>query len=87
MWPWIGSDLVADAFEVAVAGREMDMRASPYDLAQYGFEPIRIETEQGRAEYRREQDRIARLAEPVRIRLLNSACGLVRMFAPVGFAV
>ncbi len=85
LWPWIGSDLVADAFEVAVAGREMDMRASPYDLAQYGFEPIRIETEQGRAEYRREQDRIARLAEPVRIKLLNSARGLVRMFGPVGF--
>lgn len=86
LWPWIGGDLVADAFEVAVAGREMDMRASPYDLAAYGFEPIRIETEQGRAEYRREQERIARLAEPVRVKLLASARGLVRMFAPAVFA-
>lgn len=86
LWPWIGSDLVADAFEVAVAGREMDMRASPYNLAEYGLEPIRIETEQGRAGYRRKQERIAKLAEPVRIKLLESARSLVRMFAPVGFA-
>ena len=63
LWPWIGSDLVADAFEVAIAGRAMDMRASPYDLAALGFEPIRIETEEGRAEYRAEQKRIAELAE------------------------
>ena len=73
LWPWIGSDLVADAFEVAVAGRTMDMRASPYDLAALGFEPIRIETEEGRAEYRVEQRRIATLAEPVRERLQRAA--------------
>lgn len=73
LWPWIGSDLVADAFEVAVAGRAMDMRASPYDLAALGFEPICIETEEGRAEYRAEQKRIASLADPVRERLREAA--------------
>jgi hypothetical protein len=73
LWPWIGSDLVADAFEVALAGREMDMRASPYDLAALGFEPICIETEAGRAEYRTEQRRIAMLAEPVRRSLQQAA--------------
>jgi hypothetical protein len=78
LWPWIGSDLVADAFEVAVAGRDMDMRASPYDLAALGFEPIRIETEEGRAEYRAEQRRLAALAEPVRERLLTAARRLAR---------
>lgn len=73
LWPWIGSDLVADAFEVAIAGRAMDMRASPYDLAALGFEPIRIETEEGRAQYRTEQRRIAELAEPVREKLRKTA--------------
>jgi hypothetical protein len=73
LWPWIGSDLVADAFEVALEGRAMDMRASPYDLAALGFEPIRIETEEGRAEYRAEQRRIAALAEPVRENLQAAA--------------
>jgi hypothetical protein len=73
LWPWIGSDVVADAFDVAVEGRTMDMRASPYDLAALGFEPIPIETEDGRVEYRAEQRRIATLAEPVRQRLLEEA--------------
>ena len=76
LWPWIGSDLVADAFEVAVEGRTMDMRASPYDLAELGFTPIRIETEEGRAEYRAEQRRIAALAEPVRAKLEAAARAL-----------
>jgi hypothetical protein len=76
LWPWVGSDLVADAFEVAVAGRAMDMRASPYDLASLGFEPIRIETEEGRAEYRAEQRRISDLAEPVREKLQAAAIDL-----------
>lgn len=66
LWPWIGSDLVADAFEVALFGRAMDMRASPYDLADLGFPPIRIETEAGRAEYRQCQQELAAKAEPVR---------------------
>ncbi len=73
LWPWIGSDLVADAFEIAVAGREFDMRASPYDLAELGFEPVKIETEEGREEYRRIQQQLAAMAEPVRLKLREAA--------------
>lgn len=73
LWPWIGSDLVADAFEIAVAGRELDMRASPYDLADLGFSPVKIETEEGREAYRRRQQQLAALAEPVRLRLREAA--------------
>ena len=29
-----------DCFELAADARELDMRASPYDLSDYGFEPI-----------------------------------------------
>lgn len=73
LWPWIGSNIVADALEIAAAGRALDMRASPYDLAELGFAPVRVETEEGRAEYRAGQQRLASLAEPVRLRLREAA--------------
>lgn len=77
LWPWIGSNLVADAFEVAIASRAFDMRASPYELTALGFEPLLIETESGKEEYRREQQRLAALAEPVRQKMLAACRKLV----------
>jgi DTW domain-containing protein YfiP len=68
--PWLGSDLIMDTFMIALEARTMDMRASPYDMSEYGFEPIRIETPQGQREYRRLQSRLAVKAAPVRRRLL-----------------
>jgi hypothetical protein len=76
LWPWIGSDLVADAFEVALMGRAMDMRASPYQLTDLGFEPIRIETESGRAEFRGAQQNLANAAQAVRSKLGMAAKAL-----------
>jgi hypothetical protein len=70
--PWIQSELLADAFALARSARELDMRASPYDLTEFGFEPILIETADGRAQYVRLQREIARLAEPVRERVLKA---------------
>src|SRR5262249_33862871 len=49
--PFCPSEVVADALDVARVAREIDMRASPYDLTSYGFAPVRIETSEGRAEY------------------------------------
>ena len=49
--PMISSDLVADCFELARDIRELDMRAAPYDLADLGFDPVRIETAEGKATY------------------------------------
>lgn len=69
--PFVSAEVTADAFEVAVAARELDMRASPYDLRSYGFAPIRIETRDGREEYVRRQREVAELAAPVRARLLD----------------
>jgi phage host-nuclease inhibitor protein Gam len=40
---------------LALEGRELDMRASPYDLQEQGYAPIRIETEAGRKEYQQLQ--------------------------------
>lgn len=55
LWPWIGSDFIAKAFFLALEGRELDMRASPYDLTDDGYTPVYIETEGGREVYQKEQ--------------------------------
>jgi hypothetical protein len=47
------------------------MRASPYDLADLGHPPVRIETAEGRAEYARAQAAAARRAAPLRERLVE----------------
>jgi hypothetical protein len=70
MLPLVDSDLLLDAFELAYAARELDMRASPYDLRAFGYEPIPVETSTGRAEYVRQQAAIAERAAAVRSRLL-----------------
>lgn len=67
--PFTPSELLADAFELALAAREIDMRASPYDLRDFGFSPIKIETQEGRAEYERAQRLLADRAAPIRERL------------------
>lgn len=69
--PWCSSDLIADAFLLAADARRIDMRASPYDLRDRGFEPILIETTAGQEEYIAEQRRIAELAVPIRSRLIS----------------
>lgn len=53
--PALPSELVMDCFELAWRIRIMDMKASPYDLAQWGYPPIAIETPAGRADYVRAQ--------------------------------
>jgi len=70
LWPWIGSDFIAKTFFHAIEGRELDMRASPYDLSDEGYEPICIETEEGRKLYQVEQQRLAERAVPLREELL-----------------
>ena len=71
-WPWIGSDLVVDGLELAFEIRELDMRASPYDLRSQGLEPVRVETPDGRAEYAAEQKAFCDRAQTLRRRLLSA---------------
>ncbi len=66
LWPWVGSDLIRKTFLLAVEGRELDMRASPYDLADLGYTPIFIEREEGRQHYQQEQQRLTERATPIR---------------------
>lgn len=68
--PWIGSDSIADAFEIACEARQLDMRAAPYDLGDFGVVPIPIETAAGRREYAILQREIAEKAAPIRANLI-----------------
>lgn len=73
LWPWTGSELVGKCFALACEIRELDMRASPYDLAHLGYEPVRIESPEGRARYEAEQRALAEKATPLRAELLQAA--------------
>ncbi|HEV7908711.1 MAG TPA: 3-methyladenine DNA glycosylase [Pseudonocardiaceae bacterium] len=69
--PATPSELVADCFDLAVRVRELDMRASPYDLAALGYAPVPVETSDGRADYARRQADHAHRAAPLRRRLIE----------------
>ncbi len=76
--PVVPSDLVVDAFELARSIREVDMRASPYDLTDLGLTPIPVETVAGKAQYVAAQRGFAEQAQALRRRLLD----VVRPLAP-----
>lgn len=76
--PLAPAELIADCFELARDIRELDMRASPYDLAALGFPPVKIETPEGRADYERQQRTFSTRARPLRLRLLALCDHLLR---------
>ena len=69
--PMVSSDLVADCFELARDIRELDMRAAPYDLSDLGFEPLMIETPEGKTAYVEAQRVFAQRGAPLRQRLVE----------------
>lgn len=82
--PYTPSALVADCFALAWDIREIDMRASPYDLRQLGFEPIPIETAPGRAHYELLQREFCTRGDPLRQRLIQLCDRLLEGTAPGG---
>ncbi len=64
---------MAACFELAVDVRELDMRASPYDLTALGYPPVRIDPVGSR---RVAQAGFARRAAPLRARLINLCAAL-----------
>jgi len=68
--PFTPGELMADCFALARDIREIDMRASPYDLRRLGYTPIPIETPAGRADYESHQRAFAERSQPLRARLL-----------------
>ncbi len=75
--PLVTSELVADCFALAHDIRDLDMRASPYDLADLGYEPILVETPEGRAEYAASQRAFADRAARLRDELIRVSTALV----------
>jgi hypothetical protein len=75
---WCGTDLLFECFLLALDLRELDMRASPYDLRAWDYPPVRIETPEGRAEYETLQRALAARAVPLRQRLINALDAALR---------
>jgi hypothetical protein len=69
--PATPAELVTDCFELAADVRGLDMRASPYDLREHGYEPVAIETPEGKAEYVAAQRGFAERGAALRQRLLD----------------
>ncbi len=68
--PMVPSELVADCFALARDIRVLDMRASPYDLSDLGYSPVRVETPTGKQEYVAAQRDFAERGAPLRSRLV-----------------
>ena len=73
--PLVPGELLLDAFELARDIRYLDMQASPYDMAPWGGEPVRIETPDGKAEYVRRQRAFAERGTALRRRILQALPG------------
>lgn len=80
LFPWIGSDLIQEAFFLAVDTRRIDMKASPYDLRKRGLQPIKIETKEGRKDYVAKQKDIYRRSLPIRQKLIEQYKQLISHF-------
>lgn len=78
--PAVPSELVVDCFALSREIRTLDMRASPYDLADHGYAPVPVETAEGKAAYMEAQRGFAERGAVLRERLLES-CRVLRAAA------
>ena len=74
LYPFCAATLLRDCIGVALAAREIDVRASPYDVAGVAHcgPAICVETPEGRKEYIELQEGLAARAAPVRQRLIDA---------------
>ncbi len=75
--PILSADLVFDCFALARDIRALDMQASAYDVADWGYPPVEVETVEGRQEYVRQQRQFAERAHTLRHRILHK-CKVVQ---------
>ncbi|MGA4669626.1 3-methyladenine DNA glycosylase [Propionibacteriaceae bacterium Y1923] len=69
--PLTSSELLLDCYELALDVRELDMRASAYDLSDWGYDPVPVETPAGKATYVASQREFSRRATGLRSQLLD----------------
>jgi hypothetical protein len=75
--PWISSELTLNCFLLAVEARELDMRASPYDLSAFGYDPIKIETPEGREAYQTLQKQMEEEGRQLAAIFLGECCKVI----------
>lgn len=68
--PAVDSGLLLDTFELAREIRTLDMQASAYDLTEWGYPAIAVETPAGRAAYVRAQREVSVRAQALRQQLI-----------------
>ena len=71
--PLVPGSLLLDCFELARDIRQLDMEASPYDLTEWGFSPVRVETAEGKADYVQRQRAFTARGELLRAALIACA--------------
>lgn len=71
--PLVPGDLLLRAFTLARDIRTLDMEASPYDLAAWGYAPVRIETPEGKAEYVARQRALSVRGQELRRAVVDAA--------------
>lgn len=82
--PIIPGDVLLDAFMLARDIRELDMRASPYDVTGYfgangdPLTPVPIETPAGKRDYARLQRGFSERGNAIRIRILDAIAAAKR---------
>ncbi|RWR20904.1 3-methyladenine DNA glycosylase [Microbacterium enclense] len=68
--PLVPGAILLDAFELARDIRTLDMEASPYDLTDWGYSPVAIETPEGKAQYVTRQRAVSERSQVLRASLL-----------------
>ncbi len=69
--PLVPGEVLLDSFELARDIRRLDMEASPYDLSDWDYAPVAVETAAGRAEYVRRQRGFTERSNVLRDRVLG----------------
>lgn len=69
--PIVSSELLFKTFELATEIRLLDMQATPYDLSEWGYEPVKTETAEGKHEYVRRQKEFHFRAQSLRSELIT----------------
>jgi hypothetical protein len=70
--PIVGSEIVRGTFALAKEIRTVDMQTAPYDLADLGVIPIRVETKAGRDEFAQLQIGFAQRAQTLRMEIIHA---------------
>ncbi|KZE41656.1 hypothetical protein [Microbacterium sp. T32] len=73
--PLVPGEILLDAFELARDIRTLDMEASPYDLTDWGYSPVPIETPEGKARYVARQRALSERSQALRAALVAAVTG------------